>query len=118
MLVVMAAVGCSRSLPPRVDPPADGQPAEIGVAYGVTLACAIPFELGGRWWVWKREGDPWQLDPQPFPFSIWAPVSPRNVSGIVTLSAPDSAIFRADEDGDEFQLTGQAENAALGGGCL
>jgi hypothetical protein len=121
MLVVMAAVGCSRSLPPRVDPLPDGEPAEIGVAYGVTVFCSIPVELGGKWWVWDEPMGAWPDDISipPFPFSIWASVgTPYAVSGIVTLTDGDSAIFRADVDGSEFGLTAHEENPEPGTACL
>ena len=121
MLLVVLAAGCARYLPPRVDPPPDGEPAEIGVAYGVSVSCPIPIELGGQWWVWDEPMGAWPDDISipPFPFSIWAPVRmPYAVPGILTLTDADTAIFRADVDGSEFGLTGHEENPEPGTACL
>jgi hypothetical protein len=123
-LVVLAAVlmtGCGRQLeaPPRVEPPAGGE-ADIGVAYGVTVFCRVPIELGGMWWSFVEPDRPWPPDISipPFPFSIWATVSnPYAVPGIVTLATPTRAVFRADVDGSEFALGGHEENPHAGSLC-
>jgi hypothetical protein len=121
VLLVALSAGCARQLPSRVDPPSNGQPAEIGVAYGVSVSCPIPIELGGLWWVWDEPMGAWPDDISipPFPLSIWASRGiPYAVPGVVTLTDADSAVFRADVDGSEFQLTAHDENPTPGNACL
>jgi hypothetical protein len=121
LLLVAVSSGCARSLPPRVDPPPKGEPAEVGVAYGVEVYCPIPIELGGMWWTWDEPMSDWPEDISipPFPFSIWATVAiPYAVPGIVTLTDVGSAVFRADVDGSEFTLSAHDENPTPGNACL
>lgn len=116
----MLSASCARHLPPRVEPPASG-PAEIGVAYGMSVSCPRTFELGDMWWSFDEPLPPWPPDISipPFPFSLWATNGyPYQVPGIVTLSSPTKAIYRADVDGTEFRLTGRADNPSPGDACL
>jgi hypothetical protein len=114
------AAGCVRPEPPaRVEPPSDGA-AVIGTAYGVTVSCPVPIELGGVWWTWDEPIGEWPDDISipPFPFNIGHPVGiPYAVPGIVTLVDPDTAIFRADVDGSEFRLSAHTGNLTPGA-CL
>lgn len=121
LLLLAALVGCSRNLPARVDPPTSAAPAEIGVAYGVSVSCPVPIELGGLWWSFEEPGEHWPPDIEmpPFPFSIWANVrTPYPVPGILTLSSATDAIFRADSDGSEFTMTAHDEDPTGGAACL
>ena len=91
------------------------------MAYGVELYCPIPIKLGGLWWSFERPMPDWPPDitHPPFPFSIWAPISvPWAVPGIVTLTSPTEATFRADVDGTAFRLTGHEVNPTPGDACL
>ena len=120
-LVVLAlALGVGRKLPERVDPPRFGAPAEIGVPYGVETWCLFPIEVGGLWWAFPgRAIEPPPVPIPPFPFSIWASVSePYPVPGVLILSSPNQAIFRADSDGSEFTMTARRRNPMEGVGCL
>jgi hypothetical protein len=114
VLVALAAVaGFGRNLPARVDPPQSGAPAEIGIAYGVSVDCPIPIELGGLWWAFPEPVDHWppDIENRPFPFSIWANLrDPYPVPGVLTLSSTSKAIFRADSDGSEFTMTAYGKN--------
>jgi hypothetical protein len=104
-----------------VDPPAAGQVAQVGVAYGVTLSCATTFRMGGLWWAFDDPTASWPppMPGPPFPFGIFETVSdPYPVPGIVTLTDPETATFRADSDGSELALTGYAENPEEGNACL
>jgi hypothetical protein len=120
VLVAVSIGGCGPNLPGRVAPPAAGETAEIGVAYGVVVYCGVPIELGGLWWVFPAEPVSWPPAMEdPFPFSIWANVaSPYEVPGVVTLSSPTEAVFRADSDGSKIPLSGYEENPAAGAACL
>jgi hypothetical protein len=119
VMTLLLSAGCGRELPARVEAPM-GLPAEIGVAYGVKPHCPAPMKLGGLWWSFDRPSPDWPPDITipPFPFSIWADVGePYAVPGIVTLTSPTKAIFRADVDGSEFRLTASEENPEPGA-CL
>ena len=120
LVAVLAA--CGRTLPARVDPPPSGEPAEIGVAYAGTTSCLLPFELGGMWWTFDQPIDhiPPDIETPPFPFSIWANISQAGyaIPGIVTLSTPNIAVFRADSDGSQFTLTGTRVYKDPEWGCL
>jgi hypothetical protein len=121
LLLLASVVGCARSLPARVDPPPSGAPAQIGVAYSVSVSCPIPIELGGLWWSFEQPGEHWPPDIEipPFPFSIWANIrSPYPVPGILTLSSASEATFKADSDGSEFAMTAHDEDPMHGAACL
>jgi hypothetical protein len=108
-------------LPSRVDPPAFGQTAEIGVAYAASVSCPIPIHIGDKWWTFDEPMNDWPADISipPFPFSIGATVGmPYPVPGIVTLTDADTATFRADVDGSEFPLSGRDANPSPGDACL
>ena len=114
-------VGCARNLPPRVDPPPSGAPAEIGIAYGVSVSCPVPIELGGLWWSFEEPTEHWPPDIEipPFPFSIWANLrAPYPVPGVLTLSSATEAVFRADSDGSEFTMTAYEQHPLARAGCL
>lgn len=121
-LVVLAfAVGFVRNLPKRVDPPPRGAPAEIGVAYGVQVSCPIPIAVGGLWWAFPEPTGHWPPDIEipPWPLSIWANLrEPYPVPGVLTLSSPTQAVFRADSDGSEFTMTAYPKNPMDGAACL
>jgi hypothetical protein len=119
---ILVTTGCGRQFeaPPRVDPPKSGE-AEIGVAYGVSIYCPVPIELGGLWWSFDEPTGHWPpyMNAVPFPFSIWQDVtSPYEVPGIVTLATPTTAVFRADVDGSQFALVGHEKNLSPGDACL
>jgi hypothetical protein len=120
LLVLLAVLSaCGREVPSRVDPP-EGSP-EMGVAYGVIVHCAVPIQLGDTWWSFdERRGDwPADITIPPFPLSIWANVSsPYAVPGIVTVSTPMTATFRADVDGSEFRLIGHDQDPSPDVTCL
>jgi hypothetical protein len=118
-MTLLLSAGCALQVPARVDAPASG-PAEIGVAYGVEVYCSIPFKLGGLWWNFEQPMSDWPAAiTSPFPFNIWDDIGvPWEVPGIVTLTSPTEAIFRADVDGTEFRLTGHEENPTPGDACL
>ena len=121
LIAAGALVGCARELRSRVDPPPEGEPAEVGVDYGVSVSCPIPIQLGDRWWSFDEPVGTWHDDISipPFPFSIFAPVSiPYAVPGIVTVFDADTATFRADVDGSEFSLSAHATNPEPGDACL
>ena len=84
------------------------------MAYGVTLYCPIPIRLGDTWWAFD---DPSHWPPAK-PRWPWDSVSsPYQVPGIVVLSSTSKAVFRADVDGSELQLTRGAQ-PTTGEACL
>lgn len=119
MVLALLIAACVRDLPERTEAPARGD-LEIGVAYAATISCAIPFKLGDTWWAFDPGASnswPPDITIPPWPFSLWANVrAPYPVPGIVTLSSPTEAVFRADVDGTELPLS--ATGGPGGGGCL
>ena len=120
LVILTATLGFGRKLPERFEPPAFGAKAEIGVAYRVEAWCLLPIEVGGSWWAFPAAAiEPPPYFP-PFPDSIWArsPGDPYPVYGVLILSSPDHAVFRADSDGSQFTMIPHRLSPMDGVGCL
>jgi hypothetical protein len=120
LVILTAALGYGRKVPERLDPPLLGAKAEIGVAYGVETWCMFPIEMGGLWWAFPTGAiEPPPVEIPPFPFSMFARVgNPYPAPGVLILSSPNRAVFRADSDGSEFPVSGLRQNPMEGMGCL
>src|SRR2546428_3437100 len=111
-LMVPVLAGCSLLGRPggQTLPPADSSP-QVGVAYRVTLYCALPVEVGSTWWRFDT-GAPW---PPALPSDQG--VEPDPAPGRFTLRTNTSAVFRADVDGSMLGLTKLATSPPLAG-CI
>ena len=89
------------------------------MAYGVEAWCLLPIKVGDLWWAFPSGAiEPPPVEP-PWPLSIWANVStPSAVPGVLILSSATEAVFRADSDGSEFNMTAYRQNPMDGMGCL
>ena len=114
LVVALALVltGCSLfgSTAGQTLPPANASP-QVGVAYRVTLYCALPVEVGSTWWQFDK-GAPW---PPALPHDQG--MSPYPVPGLITLSSSTTAAFRADVDGSSLAMTKLAAKPPLAG-CI
>jgi hypothetical protein len=111
-LMVLVLAGCSLfgSTAGQTPPPANASP-QVGVAYRVTLYCALPVELGSTWWQFDK-GAPW-----PPALTRDQGTSPYPVPGLITVSSSTSAVFRADVDGSSLRLTKLGAKPPLAG-CI
>jgi len=91
-------------------PPANASP-QVGVAYRVTLYCALPVEVGSTWWQFDKSA-PW---PPALPRGRG--MSPYPVPGLITISSSTTAVFRADVDGSSLAMTKLAAKPPLAG-CI
>ena len=91
-------------------PPANTSP-QLGVAYRVTLYCALPVGVGSTWWQFDK-GVRW---PPALPRDQG--MSPYPVPGLITLGSATTATFRADVDGSTLALTKLATKPPLMG-CI
>jgi hypothetical protein len=103
---VLAGCGSGKQLP--VAPPSSG-PAEIGIPYSVVTNCMLPFKLGDKWWVFEVG----VIAPHPGPQT-----GSYAIPGVVTLSTPSVADFRADSNGAHFRVSASDTNPEAGFGCL
>src|SRR5436309_2880842 len=111
-LMVPVLAGCSLLGRPggQTLPPADSSP-QVGVAYRVTLYCALPVEVGNTWWQFDK-GVTW-----PPALRSDQGISPYPVPGLITLGSATAATFRADVDGSSLALTKLAAKPPLAG-CI
>lgn len=113
VLVVLLA-GCTPAVVPQPGEPlpSAGAPA-VGIAYRMTVICPIDLAVGDTWW---RFEDPTNWPTVP-PAGIFDNVSdPAPFPGVLVLSSPDRAIFRADVDRSELALV-RVDNP-VEAGCL
>jgi len=108
--MVLVLAGCSMfgGGPGLTLPPANASP-QVGVAYRVTLYCALPVEVGSTWWQFEK-GVPW---PPALPSDQG--MSPYPVPGLITLSSSTTALFRADVDGSSLAMRKLAAKPPLAG---
>ena len=112
VLMALVLAGCSAfgGGAGQTLPPANASP-QVGVAYRVTLYCALPVEVGSTWWRFGK-GAPW---PPALPRDQG--MSPYPVPGLITLSSSTTAVFRADVDGSSLSMTQLAAKPPLAG-CI
>jgi hypothetical protein len=112
VISLLASCGMFVAPPPSgFPPPGPDQVPAVGVNYRVEVSCSIPIQLGKTWWAFEGSFK-W---PPPLPAD--QNVTPYPVPGVVRLSSPDSAIFRADVDGSQLAL-GRMATTPPGAGCL
>jgi hypothetical protein len=76
--------------------------------------CSAPIRVGDSIWLFD-DSDPWPPDEPHWIFDSVG--SPYAVHGVLTITAADQAIFRADVDGSRMTLVRGSE-ADLGDACL
>ena len=110
LVLVLAAdlLGCSS---PEAPGPWSYEEVEVGVPYRIAVHCTADFEMGGSWWRFEPVAE-W---PPPMPLgSSDMVVQPYPVPGVITLTSPTTATFRADSNGAELQLTTTGEHVEAG----
>lgn len=106
LFLAAALLGCSSSAPP----PSSYEEVEVGVPYRVEVYFSADFEMGGSWWRFENFNYP---PPMPaMPFGVVS--QPYAIPGVVTLTSPDAATFRADSNGAEMQPTTTDEHVEAG----
>jgi hypothetical protein len=104
---------CSLYRPSGAPLPSSGEP-QVGTSYRLNVYCSAPVRVGDSIWLFD-DSDPWPPDEQDSMFGTIE--SPYAVRGVLTITAEDEAIFRADVDGSHMTLVRGAE-ADLGDACL
>ena len=96
-----------------VDLPQPQETAVVGVHYRATTTCGLPIQIGDAYWTFERTGEEW---PPPMP---WDRFQPYAVPGVITLTSPTTAVFRADVNGQELPMARSgAEKPWPGAGCV
>ena len=117
LLATTLLAGCSLFVAPppsSVALPSPGQTPEIGVNYRTRTTCGLPIQIGDAYWTFDRTTQHW---PPPLPKDEGT--QPYPVPGVITLTSPTTAIFRADVNGQELPMArAGAENPMEGGACL
>jgi hypothetical protein len=123
IVVVVAGIGIgafmlyTRGGPSGVlarDLPSSGEP-ELGVDYRADVDCLSRIYIGEASWQIKIAQGRWP-PPELMP-GLRAAISPASVPGIVRFTSPTSAVFRAQTDGSEWEVTRGVE-AMEGARCL
>jgi hypothetical protein len=106
-LLAAVLVGCSS---PPAPPPSSYDEVEVGVPYRISVWCSADFEMGGSWWRFETFSYP-PIEPA----GLFTNVSqPYAIPGVVILTSPDAATFRADSNGAVMRLTTTDERVEAG----
>lgn len=107
-------VACSAPVapPPSSVPLPAGTPV-VGINYRATTMCLLPIPIGGMYWVFDGT---WDEVPPPLPADRNS--TPYVIPGVIRLTSPTTAIFRADTNGQEIPMSRAGTENPLDAACL
>jgi hypothetical protein len=109
--------GCSLFVAPppsSVPLPGPNETPQVGVYYRSGTVCMLPIRIGDAYWTFEASGQP---EPPPLPQDEGT--TPYPIPGVIHLTSPTTALFRADSNGQELPMARAGTgNPMEGAACL